>query len=282
MDISNEEIKKKKKINKLLDVLLVFFIVVFLVSGFFLARYIYNVKKSESAFADVGKLITDNAPDSDTTNSGKKIIEKDGKYYVEQGNGEDDILFKYNELYEKNHDFIGWIHIDDTPIDYPVMYTPQDDEFYLRRDFDKNYSLAGTIFIDGRDKIAVPSDNIIIYGHHMKSGTMFGSLQKYESQEYYEAHKLINFDTLYDEGVYEVIAAFKTQIYDDNYTGFVVYDFTDAKTSEDFDYFVSNCKEQSAINASATASYGDKLITLTTCAYHVDNGRFVVIAKKIN
>ena len=97
-----------------------------------------------------------------------------------------------------------------------------------------------------------------------------------------EAHKLINFDTLYDEGVYEVIAAFKTQIYDDDYTGFVVYDFTDASTPEDFDYFVANCKELSAINASASATYGDKLITLTTCAYHVDNGRFVVIAKKIN
>ena len=279
MDISNEE-KKKKKINKLLDVLLVFFIVVFLVSGFFLARYIYNIKKSESAFAEVEGLIAKETPTSDTTPKGKKIIEKNGTYYVEQEDGED-TFYKYDDLYEANHDFIGWLHIDDTPIDYPVMYTPQDDEFYLRKDFNKQYSLSGTLFIDGRDKIANPSDNIIIYGHHMKSGTMFGSLQKYESQDYYESHKLIHFDTLYEEGTYEVIAAFKTQIYDEGYTGFVVYDFINALDREDFDYFVANCKELSSINASATASYGDKLITLTTCAYHVDNGRFVVIAKKV-
>ncbi|MBR1507367.1 MAG: class B sortase [Eubacterium sp.] len=283
------ETKKNKK-GIILDILLVVFILIFVGTGGYLIYYYHTINKSEKGFSEVAGLINEDVSDSGDTfyaRDGETIETKEstgeeytGEKYVKVGDKL--ILARYKDIYEKNNDFAGWISIPDTPIDYPVMHTPKDPEFYLRRDFDKNYSIAGTIFIDERDDLEKPSDNIIIYGHHMKSGTMFGSLQKYEDEKYYRSHKLIYFDTLYERGTYEVIAAFRTQIYSDDYAGFVCYNFIDADNAEDFDDFVTSCKALTGFETGVSASYGDKLISLSTCSYHVDDGRFVVIAKKID
>lgn len=185
---------------------------------------------------------------------------------------------KYNVLYEQNNDFAGWIRIDDTPIDYPVMQSKDNPEYYLKHNFNKEYSRFGIPFIQANCDIET-DDNIIIYGHNMRNKTMFNALTQYSDREFYDNHKLIHFDTLNDSNLYEVIAVFKTRAYSDN--GFRYYDFTKANTEEEFNAYIEKCKALSFYETGLTAEYGDRLLTLSTCEYTQNNGRFVVIAKQI-
>ena len=185
---------------------------------------------------------------------------------------------KYKDLYEQNHDFVGWIRIDDTPIDYPVTQSKNNPEFYLRHNFNKEYSRFGVPFVQANCDIET-DDNIIIYGHNMKNKTMFNALTHYSDREFYDNHKLIRFDTLNESNLYEVIAVFKTRAYSDN--GFRYYDFTKANTEDEFNAYIEKCKALSFYETGLTAEYGDKLLTLSTCEYTQNNGRFVVIAKQI-
>lgn len=185
---------------------------------------------------------------------------------------------KYKDLYEQNHDFVGWIRIDDTPIDYPVMQSKNNPEFYLRHNFNNEYSRFGVPFVQANCDIET-DENIIIYGHNMKNKTMFNALTQYSDREFYDNHKLIRFDTLNESNLYEVIAVFKTRAYSDN--GFRYYDFTKANTKEEFNAYIEKCKALSFYETGLTAEYGNKLLTLSTCEYTQNNGRFVVIAKQI-
>ncbi|MDD6328615.1 MAG: class B sortase [Lachnospiraceae bacterium] len=277
--------KKIKRKQVIYVVSMIFFACVFVCSALYLGIYYFNSWKSERKVDNLKeKIITteqqehsqDESPDS--TNSWiseeeilPSYVEIDGTMVQE----------KFVELYKLNHDFIGWINIDDTAIDYPVMQTPDNEEYYLHKDFEKKYSLAGSLFADTDSDIWAPSDNIMIYGHHMQSGKMFQNLTKYESETFYLEHRYISFDTICKDGTYEVIAAFKTQIYDSSYTGFKYYQFFNAKDANEFNTYISNCKALMTYNIPSTAVYGDELLTLSTCNYHTSNGRFVVVAKKI-
>lgn len=271
----NNKKRKKKKSNIAYIICLVLLVCIFLGCAVYLFKYFWDSKKSEDKVDDLrGLIITDYSSDDKDTDE-KNIIE-----YVEI----DGVLVqkKYELIYRKNSDFIGWLTIDDTVIDYPVMQTMSDEEFYIHRDFDKEYSSAGTLFVDTSSDIKKPSDNILIYGHNMKTGKMFHELLSYEDEDFYKNHKYITFDTIHGDGTYEVIAAFRTEIQDKDYTGFKYYQFFNAANEEEFNNFVDNCKSLTPYNISATAEYGDKLITLSTCAYHDDNGRYVVVAKKLD
>ena len=176
--------------------------------------------------------------------------------------------------------FYGWIEIDDTVIDYPVMYTPYDPEKYLHTDFEGNYSESGCLFIDA--DCQADGHQYIIYGHHMFNGSMFGNLPKYEKEEYYEDHKQVNFDTMTDEGVYEVFAAFYSKDYDKKETGvFKYYEYKTLKTEMDFNEFIYNVKQAAIYDTGITPVFGDDIITLSTCNYHTEDGRFVVCARKV-
>ena len=165
-------------------------------------------------------------------------------------------------------------------IDYPVMHHPTDNNYYLHRDFDKNWSDPGTIYVDTRCDIETPGDNLIIYGHNMKSGKMFASLFRFEKEEYYKKYKYIRFDTIHEKAIYEIIAAFRTEIYPEDYTGFKYYEYLNISNETSFNNYVENCRRLTPYETSS-AEYGDKLITLSTCAYHDENGRYVVVAKKV-
>lgn len=271
---------KKKKSSALYWILLVLLFAVFAGCLIYLIKYFWESKKSEDKVDELRELIVidENSdmhqPDIVATASDAEtdtFEEVDGKR----------ILSKYVNLYKRNNDFIGWLTIEGTVIDYPVMQSMYDEEYYLRRDFDKEYSYAGTLFIDTSCNVEKPSDNIIIYGHHMNTGKMFHELEEYEDEDYYEKHKFITFDTIYGSGTYEVIAAYRTKIYDEDYTGFKYYEFFDARDSVEFENYVSNSKSLTPYNIEASAKYGDSLITLSTCAYHTENGRFVVVARKM-
>ncbi len=189
------------------------------------------------------------------------------------------ILPQYQDLAEANPDFFGWLTIPDTVIDYPVMHTPDEPEKYLHADFDGEYSFAGTPFADA--SCDLDSDNILIYAHNMNTdGSMFHTLLNYQEVTYWQQHPTILFSTLYQEGEYEVLAAFYDRVYYKTETCFKFYQFINAADEADFDSAIANFRDKALYDTGVTASYGDKLITLVTCAYHTDNGRFVVVAKR--
>lgn len=192
------------------------------------------------------------------------------------------VIARYAKLWKKNHDIIGWVKIKGTSIDYPVMQTQDDPEFYLRRDFKKEYSIAGTPFMDAKSDIFIPTSNWLLYGHNMNNGTMFHDLLDYADKEFYESHKTIKFDTIYRGGQaqYEVIAAFYTEV---DTEGFRYYNYAGMTTPEQFKEYLEGIKKLSRYDTGVDAVYGDQLITLSTCSYHVEDkkGRFVVVAKRI-
>lgn len=183
------------------------------------------------------------------------------------------------KLYNINSDLVGWIKIDGTNINYPVM---QNGNFYLRRNFYKNYSSCGTPYLAEYCGLKT-SDNLILYGHHMNNKTMFSSLDNYKRFNFYKNHQYVKFYTLEDgktiENTYEIIYAFKTVAYSDN--GFKYNSFYIANIEEQFNDFILKCQELSFYNTGKTAKYGDKLITLSTCEYSQKNGRIVIVGRKI-
>ena len=173
---------------------------------------------------------------------------------------------------------VGWLSIAGTIINYPVMQSRNNPNFYLKHNFEKEYSDLGTPYVQENCDIA-ESDNLVIYGHHIKGGKMFGALEDYKSKSFYEEHKNIQFDTLTEQEEYEIVAVFKTVAYSSE--GFRYYDFVDAENEEDFNSYVGKCKELALYDTGVTAEYGDRLITLSTCEYSAQNGRLVVVAKKV-
>ena len=241
--------------NKITIFIIVILLICFIISGTYVYMQYREDKGQEEIFEDLSNEIVE-------SNTSEK---------------EEDNTIDISKLYEQNHDFIGWLKIKDTNIDYPVMQTEKErQDYYLHRNFYKEYSQLGTPYIAEACNIQT-SDNVIIYGHHITNNKMFGELEKYKKQNFYEDHKIINLNTIYENADYEIIAVFKTVAY----TGFKYYNFINANSEDEFDTFIDKCKELSFYDTGKTAKYGDKLLTLSTCEYSRKNGRLVVIAKKI-
>ena len=190
------------------------------------------------------------------------------------------ILSKYETLYKKNKKLIGWLKIDDTNIDYPVMQTVNN-EYYLDHNFNQEYDKNGSLFLDKDCNAAFPNTNMIIYGHHMKSGKMFGNLNYYSKESYYKEHPQIQFDTIYEEGIYDVMYVFRSKIYNEDEVVFKYYQFLDVNSEDEFYSAMDEMARMSLYDTGVTAEYGDKLITLSTCDNSEEDGRFVVVAKKV-
>lgn len=190
------------------------------------------------------------------------------------------VLEEYQTLYNKNKSLIGWLKIEGTSIDYPVMQTVNN-EYYLDHNYNQEYDKNGSLFLDKDCDIVHRNTNLIIYGHHMKSGKMFGNLNQYSSEEYGREHSVIQFDTIYEKGTYEVMYVFRSRIYNEDEVVFKYYQFLDAASEKEFD---SNMQEMAALSlydTGVTASFGDELLTLSTCDNSEQDGRFVVVAKRI-
>lgn len=183
-------------------------------------------------------------------------------------------------LYEQNPNLAGWLKIEGTEIDYPVMFSPLDQDYYLTHNFDKQSDKNGSLLIQKECDPFKPGTNIIIHGHHMKSGKMFASLDGYKEKSYWLKHPTIRFDTLYEQGEYEIIAVFLSQVYNKNEDVFKYYQFFNADTQAEFDDFYNNIKALALYDTGVDANFGDTFITLSTCSYHTENGRLVVVARK--
>ena len=192
-----------------------------------------------------------------------------------------DMLEDFKTLYIKNKSIVGWISIDGTAIDYPVMQS-KSDEYYLDHNFEQEKDNNGSIFIDSKCSIWPRSQNLILYGHNMKSGKMFGSLSNYKQKKFCDEHPLIKFDTLYEKGTYQVMYAFTEIVHEETEVAFKYYQFIDANSAQEYQSNMDEMAGMSLYDTGVSSYYGDSLITLSTCDYTAGSERFVVVAKKIS
>lgn len=183
-------------------------------------------------------------------------------------------------LYLENPDMVGWIRIDGTDIDYPVVQRADDPTYYLKHDFEKHYTDYGCPFMQADCDALAPSDNLIIYGHNTKDGSMFADLAKYRSKNFWQNHKTVWFDTELGSSAYEIFAVIHTTVQADSADAFPFYRFVDAAAPEEFADYVSACQARVLYDTGISAEYGDKLLTLSTCDNITDDGRLLVIAKQ--
>lgn len=240
----------------------------------YLADYSYRTKKLDD-YAAIQKNLKNIALTTPETQETPVI-----HYDDDTADTLPDILPEYQTLYSLNKRLIGWVKIDDTYIDYPVLQTVNND-YYLNHNFDQEEDKNGSIFLDKDCSIYPRSTNLILYGHHMRSGRMFGQLNKYSSEKFYKEHKYIQFDTIYEKGTYEVMYVFRSKIYEESEIVFKYYQFTDAVSETEFESNMKQMADMSLYDTGVNAEYGDELLTLSTCDYYTSDGRFVVVAKKI-
>ena len=190
-------------------------------------------------------------------------------------------IMKIKKLQKENPDIIGWIEIENTNINYPVLQGT-DNEYYMTHNYKKEKSKKGSIFLSKDYDWNIPSTNLLIYGHNLRNGTMFEELLEYENEEFYKEHPIIRFTTAEEDAEYVIISVFKSRVYykyEKNV--FRYYYFVNAKTQEEYNEFIGNAKKASLYNIEETAVFGDQLITLSTCSYHTEDGRFVVVGRKM-
>ena len=191
-------------------------------------------------------------------------------------------MLKVKKLQEENPDIIGWLEIEGTNVNYPVLQGT-DNEYYMTHNYKKEYSRSGSIFLSKDYNWNIPSNNLLIYGHNLNNGTMFQELLKYKDEDFYKEHPIIRFTTAEEDAKYEIISVFFFFFYYKSEKNvFRYYYFINPDTEEEYNEFVENAKKASLYEIEATANYGDSLITLSTCSYHVKDGRFAVVGRKIN
>lgn len=265
--------KKIKSKITLRSALLILCAAVFAVSAYMLISYYAQGAMEEQEFRKLADAVAAQEPpipDSADAPSSEPAAPE----------SQTSVLSAYRKLHEQNPDMAGWIKIEGTAINYPVMYTPDDGDFYLNHGFDRQKSKSGVPFIDQRCSVDPPGTNTIIYGHHMKNGTMFADLAKYKDKAFWEDHPVVRFDTLSAQQEYEIIAVFQSKIYGSDEDVFKHYNFINANSQADFDRYIENIKALSLYDTGVTAEYGDQLLSLVTCDYHDENGQMVVVARK--
>ena len=274
-------IKVKEKLFQKRDWTEYFFIGLIVLAVIMILVEVINNKAEQKAFLEQQQQLQEQKEVVETVEEEISITNEDG------------ILLEYEELYNKNNDMIGWLKIEDTVIDYPVMQTMEDEQYYLKRNFEKESDDNGCLIMDTNSVVGEgtkelgyieskePSSNLIIHGHNMKSGNMFGELDLYEDETYGKEHNIIYFDSLYEKREYELISVFYSQVFYQHEEVFKYYKFFQADTQEEFADWYNNIKEMSLYDTGVEAELGDEFITLSVCAYHVEDGRFVVVGKRI-
>jgi len=261
--------KKRARAQLVCRVLFLVFAAVFLVSAVLLASRLRREKEEQRAFDQLAQMA------AASLNTGTALP-------AESGVQEEDTPARRvdcGQLNDMNPDCFGWISIEGTNVDYPVMYQPEKEGYYLTHAFDGSSSLSGVPYID---EACFPGcGNYLIHGHNMRNGTIFAALLSYKEESFWQEHPTISFDTLDGPGTYEIIGAFTSRVYTSADEGvFRYYQYTDLTDPDVFEEYVSRVKKSARYDTGVTAEYGDQLITLSTCGYHTQNGRFVVVARK--
>ena len=266
-----DELKKREKRRRLMIILCS---VVAAACFLYFGVYYYFADRTESDYENLADLKGDT-----TLSAGRSTAVT--IHYTDEEEIELEVLPEYQTLYNKNKSLIGWLKIDGTNIDYPVMQTANN-EYYLDHNYDQEYDKNGSLFLDKDCDVVHRNTNLIIYGHHMKSGKMFGNLNMYSSEDYGKKHATIQFDTIYEKGTYEVMYVFRSRIYNEDEVVFKYYQFLDAASAKEFESDMQEMAALSLYDTGVTASFGDELLTLSTCDSSEQDGRFVVVAKRVD
>lgn len=265
------------KIRKsLYRLLILFFLVMLLISGAHIVRYVIDTIGQKNEYDALAAQVEASRVEPLPQPAVSATIPSQEAPSATDIDAEPVILPEYASLYEENQDFIGWMRIDGTSVNYPVMQTPDQIDFYLDHNFKKEPNSHGCLYVRESCDVFAPSDNMTIYGHHMRNGTMFASLDKFQQKEFWQQYQTINFDTLYEHHTYTVFAVFRTTATLGE--GFDYHLFEDAADEAEFNDFVSACKSLALYDTGITPEYGDKMICLSTCEYSQTNGRLVVAA----
>ena len=282
--------------NKIVNRLIYFFIILnFMLAGIYIIKYLSIGKEAERE----SQLLNEIQVGEDELRQADKEAGENAETTVENGqqnalsnemqeekdNPENsnivtERMLQVEELQKENEDIVGWIEIKDTNISYPVLQG-EDNEYYLNHNYKGETTQKGSIFLTKDYDWSLPSTNLLIYGHNIMYGQMFQDLLKYADEDFYKEHPVIRFTTEKEDAEYEIISAFKARVYyksEENV--FRYYNFINAETEEEYNEFVENAKIASLYETQATAEFGDQLITLITCSYHTEDGRFVVVGRK--
>lgn len=285
-------------------VLIGIFAVIFLVSAFMVIRYFVNSHQYKDQLSDLQQMHTTpetrpsvslrpptSGGETNPTGNGTVTPRPTEPTYPtgpivrptggENGDNPYGILPELYGLYELNKDLVGYIYIPGTDINNPVLQRKSDKDYYLRRDFFKNYDDHGSLYVREACDVFDPSDVVTIYGHSMFDGTMFGSLLQYKNASYFKDHPLIYFDTLYERHAYQVVCVFRTSSSPEE--GFMYHLYDDFSSEAEFNEFIQTARSLAVQDAGISVSYGDKFILLSTCEdYPIQDGRFVLLAVRID
>ena len=257
-----EESKHLKNSNKIKIILLILLTIIVILGITYILYYLYNNYKTQK---DNTTILND--VKIDETN----ITETKTKR-----------MLQLEELQKENEEIIGWLEIEGTNINYPVLQA-LDNDYYLTHNYKKETASTGSIFLDKNFDLINGSSNYLIYGHRSKRGLMFEDLMKYAKEDFYKEHTKIKFTTNKDDSVYEILSVFYSRVYYKSEKNvFRYYYFVNANNEQEYNEFVNNAKKVSLYDTGVTANYGEQLLTLSTCEYSQEDGRFVVVCKKIN
>jgi len=266
-----------------------------------------NVEKAEIQDAEMSDAGLPDSQNSISELQRYRLMHEDGELSLDElddiraklrleaaGPYVDQILEEYQGIYKYNDRTIGYIHIDDTVIDGPVLQTLEDYEYYLHRDIDGHKSEPGCIILDADSEIGIgtaaagyleeyaPTPIQLVHGHNMRNGTMFGSLLEYQNEDYGRAHSIIKYDSIYEKREYELVCVLFSQIYPEDEEVFKYYDIEGIDTAKEAYEWYTEVQKLALYQTDVTVSPGDELIVLSTCSYHTDEGRFAVVGRRTN
>ena len=232
--------------------------IICIVSIAFIINYIHKSSKENQNILDDIKIDTD------------KITEETTER-----------MLQVRELKKQYQDIVCWIEIPNTKINFPVVQGT-DNEYYMTHTYKKEYSKDGSIFLDKDYNWELPSNNLLIYGHNNKNGNMFQDLLKYKEESYYKEHQRIRLTTEKEDKEYEILSAFLSRVYyKSEQNVFRYYYFVNAENQEEYNNFIEESKKASLYDTGVSAEYGEQLLTLSTCEYSQENGRFAIVAKQV-
>ena len=188
---------------------------------------------------------------------------------------------KYTNLISMNRDCFGYIEVPGTILSLPVMFTPENYQHYIYRNFEDKYEQRGLPFMDVSTQIG-KSQNYLVYGHNMNDGTNFGTLREYRKTEYYEEHPYVYFNTPISEGIYQVMFICRSKIYGSEEKVFKYYNYGGPLTEKEFNTYIVEMEKIALYTTGVTAEWGDELLTLSTCDHYTEDGRLVIVCKRIH
>lgn len=293
-----QKIDRDKILNRIIYLILILLIVL---SSVYIAKSFASKREAEKErdllnSVDVGEEVREESDKISIEGINNKNADEDTSYEAknenstEQEKSEKEILKEKEvesdkrkaqvaKLKEDYKNIVGWIEIEDTNISYPVVQG-KDNEFYLTHDYKGDKAERGAIFLDSEYNWNIEGNNLMIYGHYMINNEMFTDLTKYVKEDFYKEHPVIRFTTEKEDTEYEIIAVFRSKVYNKSEDVFKYYNFMNSESEKEYNNFVKNIKEGSIYEIEETAEYGDQLITLTTCSYYTEDGRFVVVGRK--